>query len=130
VKPRRVLEDVLIPLTIVAAPPMTITQRNCFEMCGLTKEDYLRLVAAGAFPVKEEGKLRVASYADVERYLTSGATERTEKPRRAHRRTDRTPTTAPPSPKKTAPKTEAEIKSALDGFDFGAARRKGGFRTP
>jgi hypothetical protein len=124
-KPRRVLEEVLIPLTIVAAPPMTITQRNCLDMCGLSKEDYLKLVAEGAFPVKEKGKLRIADYNDVKRYLTSGAEERPAKPRRAHRKSA---PSSPPSTKKTAPTNEAEMRAALDQIDFSAARRKGGFR--
>jgi hypothetical protein len=125
-KPRRVIEDILVPLTIVAAPPMTITQRNCLEQCGLSKQDYLRLVAAGAFPVKKEGKLRVADYPDVHRYLTSEAKAPAEKARCEKATT----LTAPVPPTKTAPSTEEEMRAALNQIDFAAVRRKAGFRTP
>jgi hypothetical protein len=62
----------LIPrgaITVVQRPPTTITQRNCLEVFGLSKEDYLRL-AGVAFPVRVIGKLRVARYEDVEAHLS------------------------------------------------------------
>jgi hypothetical protein len=75
-KPRRVLEDVLVPAVIVAPPPATVSQRTCLEHFGISKADYLRLVAKGAFPVRDEGQLRIAKYGDVEAYLTTGARAR------------------------------------------------------
>lgn len=79
VKPRRVLEDVAVPVQLVAPYPVTVTQRTCLEWFGLSKADYLRLVGRGAFPVKAEGQLRIARFVDVETfetYVTSGTTRR------------------------------------------------------
>lgn len=68
---RRVLEEVLIPATIVAAPPATVTQRNCLELFGLSKKDFLK--AAGvAFPVKRIGQLRVALFEHVDAWVEHG----------------------------------------------------------
>jgi hypothetical protein len=75
-KPRRVLEDVLVPAVIVAAPPATVSQRTCLEHFGIGKHDFLRMASRGAFAVKVEGQLRIAKYADVEAYLTGGANVR------------------------------------------------------
>jgi hypothetical protein len=123
-KPRRVVEDVLVPMTIVAPPPATVTQRTCLEHFGITPRDYFRFIAEGAFPITEKGKLRIAEYGAVLRYLTDGAAQRTARPRRTHRRRPELP--AQPS---APPANEAEIRAALDRVDFGAARRKGGFRS-
>lgn len=75
-KPRRVIEDVVVPAVIVAPYPATVTQRTCLEWFGIAKADYLRLVAKGAFPVKPEGQLRIARFEDVEAYLTAGTPKR------------------------------------------------------
>ncbi len=75
-KPRRVVEDVVVPVQIVAPYPATVTQRTCLEWFGITKADYLRLVGRGAFPVKIEGQLRIARFEDVEDYLTAGTPKR------------------------------------------------------
>jgi hypothetical protein len=111
---RRVVEEqIMVPVPrsalMVAAPPSTVTQRNCFEVFGLKPADYLRL-AGRAFPVKKEGKLRVAKHADVETYLTSGASF-VEK---YHRR--------PPKVK------VANEFDAVDALDVHAVLRKAGFR--
>lgn len=76
-KAKRVVEEqIMVPVPrsalMVAAPPATVTQRSCMAVFGITPSHYLRLAGA-AFPVKREGQLRVARYADVEAYLTSGA---------------------------------------------------------
>jgi hypothetical protein len=92
---------------IVAARPATVTQRTCLEHFGLSKRDYLRLVARGAFPVHAEGMLRIARYGDVERYLTESAA-----PRRRQR-------VDPKKPRASDP---------LAGFDAAAALRRAGFR--
>jgi len=105
---RRVVEDILVPAVIVAAPPATVSQRNCLECFGLSRADYLRLVAKGAFPVREEGKLRIAKYADVEAYLTTGSRRRPG------------PGPAGPSP---APK-----KRTIDDVDVLGTLYKAGFR--
>jgi hypothetical protein len=111
-KPRRVVEEVLVPATIFAAPPATVTQRTCLEHFGIAPSDYLRL-AGVAFPVKAEGKLRVARYADVERYLTEGATLRPKRVRAA----------APPAePKKRGP------LDAVEAMDSSVVLRRLGFR--
>ena len=101
-KPRRVLEGVLVPATIVAPYPATVSQRNCLEWFGLTRADYLRLVGRGAFPVKREGKLRIARFVDVEAYLTNGAASH-----------------EPPPPKPRDP---------VANFDVAGALHKAGFR--
>ena len=103
-KARRVVEDVHVPVQIVAAPPATVTQRTCLDLFGLSKNDYLRL-AGTAFPVKMEGKLRVARYADVESYLTTGAAWR-----------------GGPRPKPTKP------VDPVEAFDVDGALHKAGFR--
>jgi len=75
VEVRRSEEIALIPVPtslLVKAPPAFITQRNCFETVGISKDDFLRL-AGVAFPVKKEGKLRIARYQDVVEYLQPGA---------------------------------------------------------
>jgi len=113
IKARRVLEEVLVPVQIVAAPPATVTQRTCLELFGLSKNDYLRLAGA-AFPVKAEGKLRIARYADVEGYLTSGATLR----QRAIR-------ALPPRP---VPPSKVTAPGSLVNFDPAVALLKAGFR--
>jgi len=76
---RRVLEEVLVPATIVAPLPATVTQRTCLEHFGIAPADFLRFAADGAFAVTERGKLRVARYADVEAYLTEGARVRAKR---------------------------------------------------
>ncbi len=105
-------EQIMIPVPrsalMVAAPPATVTQRNCLAVFGLTPADYLRL-AGSAFPVKKEGKLRVAKFADVESYLTSGAVTR---PPRS--------TTPKPSP--------VQLRPIDDDAELGDALRKLGFR--
>jgi len=103
-KPRRVLEDVLVPAVIVAAPPSTVSQRTCLEHFGIAKADYLRMVSRGAFSVKREGQLRIARFADVEAYLTGGMAKPT-KP-------------APPTPQ----------PDPVQGFDTTAFLHKAGFR--
>jgi len=108
---RRVVEEVLVPMTIVAAPPATVTQRNCLEHFGIAPRDFLRFVAEGAFPVTIKGKLRVASYVDVLRYLTDDAKVRAKRAR-----------SAPIEPKKSAP------VDPVDALDSEAALRKLGFR--
>jgi len=77
-KPRRVLEDVIVPVpaVIVAPYPATVSQRTCLEHFGISKADFLRMASRGAFPVKAEGQLRIARYVDVEAYLTGGAEPR------------------------------------------------------
>jgi hypothetical protein len=80
-KPRRVLEEALVPVQVVAPYPATITQRSCFEWFGISKADFLRLVSRGAFPFKAEGQLRIARFADVEAYLTAGTEKRSPAPR-------------------------------------------------
>lgn len=105
-KPRRVIEDVVVPAVIVAPYPLTVSQRNCLECFGLTRADYLRLVGRGAFSVKTEGKLRIALFEDVKAYLTTGA-----------------------SPRGGGPKPPAKAKGdRLADFDPEAALRKAGFR--
>jgi len=95
---------------VVAAPPATITQRNCLEVFGLSRRDYLRL-AGTAFPVKEEGQLRVARFADVEAYLTSGATLRPKYQRR-----------------RPAPTTPPQNQGVTKELDYTGILRKAGFR--
>lgn len=80
-KGRRIVEEqVMVPvpraLLTVAAPPATVTQKTSLLVFGLPPRKYLELAASGNFPVKVEGKLRVARYADVEAYLTAGAATR------------------------------------------------------
>lgn len=65
-------------LTVVAAPPATVTQRNCLEEFGISHDDYLKM-AGRKFPVTKHGKLRVARYADVEAALTSGLETRSRR---------------------------------------------------
>lgn len=110
-KARRVVEDVLVPMTIVAPPPATVTQRNCFEHFGISKSDYLRMVADGAFPVRPDGQLRIAAYDDVKAYLTTGAA--------TTRRRARGQKEAPSKP---------DPNDLTPGFDATAALRKAGFR--
>lgn len=105
---RRVLEEALIPVQIVAPYPVTVTQRNCLELFGLSKDDYLKLVADGAFPVKVKGKLRVARFADVEADLTAGARSR---PKRCRA--------------KQAP--QADAVDPVDELDSSVALRRVGF---
>jgi hypothetical protein len=111
-KPRRVLEEVLVPMLIVAPLPATITQHNCGESFGITRDEYLRYIGEGAFPVKEIGKLRVARYADVERYLT----EKAEAKRRRR----------PPSKEK---KQAPDPTSLIAGFDIKESLRKVAFQA-
>jgi len=108
---RRVLEDVLVPLTIVAPPPATVTQRTCLEHFGISPRDYLRFASESAFPVSDKGKLRVARYADVEHYLTDGARV---KAKRAHAKT--------PDPKPTTP------VDPVEAMDPTVVLRRLGFR--
>jgi hypothetical protein len=108
-KPRRVLEDVLVPAVIVAPPPATVSQRTCLEHFGIGKHDFLRMVARGAFVVKVEGQLRIARYADVEAYLTTGAKA------------------AAPAPRKVAGKPPSD---PLAGMDIKGILHKAGFRKP
>jgi hypothetical protein len=111
---RRVVEDVLVPMSIVAPPPATVTQRTCLEHFGIARRDFLKFAAEGAFPVSVKGKLRIARYGDVESFLMNGATTRAT-PRRKHQ-------------KKDAPST-LEPSDSIAGFDAAAALRKAGFRT-
>jgi len=108
---RRVIEDVLVPATIVAPLPATVTQRTCLEHFGITPRDYLRFIAEGAFPASVKGKLRVARYADVEGYLTEGAKV---KPKRAR--------AAPAEPKKKTP------VDPVEAMDSTVVLRRLGFR--
>ncbi len=105
-KPRRVLEEVLVPLQIIAAPPATISQRTCLEHFGISRNDFLRMASRGAFPVKIDGQLRIARYTDVEAYLTGGAVARA-KP------------LAVPTPQKRDP---------VEAFDATAFFHKAGYR--
>jgi len=103
VKPRRVVEDVLVPAQIVAPQPVTVSQRNCLECFGLSKGDYLRLAGRAAFPVKVVGKLRIARFADVEAYLTSGAASRSN---------------AGPKPAAPAPRKRYDVDALLHDAGF------------
>lgn len=83
-KPPEDLVTVTIPrsaLTVVSPPPATVTQRNCFEHFGISKDDYLKM-AGKLFPVSRptpHSKLRVARYADVEAALTEGLSTRSRR---------------------------------------------------
>lgn len=103
-KPRRVLEDVAVPVQIVAPYPATVSQRSCFEWFGISKADYLRMCSRGAFPFRADGQLRIARFVDVEAYLTGGAAA---KPAR---------TPAPP------------VVDPVAAFDAKAFLHKAGFR--
>lgn len=59
--------------TLVAPPPATVTQRTCLAHFGISKDDFLKMAAAGDFPITRRGQLRIARYADVEAALTKGA---------------------------------------------------------
>lgn len=113
---RVVEETVMVPVPraslTVAAPPATVTQKTSLAVFGIPPRKYLELAACGAFPVKEEGKLRVARYADVERYLTTDA-----KVRRAPRPANEGP---PPAPKQAEP----------SNADLDASLRKAGLFVP
>lgn len=118
---RRVIEEqVMIPVPrsalMVAAPPATVTQKTSLTVFGLPPRNYLRLAASGAFPVKVEGKLRVARFADVENYLTTGAARRS--PPLPGPANDGPPHRSPKPPDGPPP----------GGVD--AALRKAGFRIP
>lgn len=56
-------------MTLVAPPPATVTQRNCLDLFGVSRSDYMRMVAKKRFAVRKEGQLRIARYEDVEAYL-------------------------------------------------------------
>lgn len=106
-KPRRVLEEALVPVQVVAPYPATVSQRTCLEWFGLTKADYLRLAGRGAFAVHAEGQLRIARFQDVEAYLTGG----TSTTRRS---------SGPKEPK----------LDPVDAFDADAFFHKAGYRKP
>lgn len=59
--------------TVAAPLPATVTQHSVFEHFGVPATDYMRMARAGAFPTKRLGRLRVASYDALLRYLTEGA---------------------------------------------------------
>jgi len=111
-KTRRIVEDIALPIEIVAPRPVTVTQRNCLDHFGISSSDFLRFVARGAFPVTEKGKLRVARYVDGERFLTEGATLMGPRASRSSQAS---------APKEVVP---------LENFDAAAALRKAGFRLP
>jgi hypothetical protein len=106
-----VLEEALVPVQVVAPYPVTVTQRNCFELFGLSRADYLKLVAAGAFPVRAVKQLRIASFDDVKAYLTRGAEPRP----RARRR-------------EKEPEGRRETGDPIADLDLDAALKKAGFR--
>jgi hypothetical protein len=81
--------------------PVTITQRNCMAVFGLSKRDYLRM-AGKLFPVTRRGQLRIAKYEDVQRALCAPD--------------------APASPE------QAKHQEKQVPFDPEAALRKAGFR--
>lgn len=122
---RRVVveETIMVPVPraalTVAAPPSTVSQRTSLAVFGLPPKHFLRLAHDGAFAVKIVGKLRVAKYADVEAYLTSGAMVRrrakgaSPAPASAGQTPNRTPTQSPRDP------------TILD-----AALRRMGYRAP
>jgi hypothetical protein len=78
---RRDDDVVLVPipraaLTIVAAPPMTVSQRTCDAVLGLDKRAYLRLVgefrrSGGA--VHDVGNLRLVELAELKAWLAARA---------------------------------------------------------
>lgn len=119
---RRIIEEqVMVPvprsMLTVAAPPATVTQRTSLAVFGVPPRKFLDLAGAGAFPVKVEGKLRVARFADVEAYLTSGSTLRGPPP--------------PPRPANATGKAAASAPGKGDQPGGGdAALRKMGFTWP
>lgn len=52
--------------------PTTVDQRTCERVIGISPRQYLDACRAKVFPVRKEGKRRVAMTAEVERFWTRG----------------------------------------------------------
>jgi len=68
--PRHVIDQLASALGAVPNRPLTVDQRTCEQVIGISRRQYLEACRAGAFAHRSEGKRRVARTADVERYWT------------------------------------------------------------
>jgi hypothetical protein len=76
-------------LTVVAPPPERVSQATSLEVFGLPPKAFVALAKRGAFAAAREGRLWVASTADVRAYLDSKARVHS-RPRKSNPEDERT----------------------------------------